>query len=79
QVKYNIIMWNNKVITVIPPTFMCLKIISTAPFTKGDNVTTNTKLAKLITGVVIKVPYFIEVGNIVKVNTNSGKYISRIK
>ncbi|MCV2508581.1 MAG: elongation factor P [Candidatus Lightella neohaematopini] len=79
QVKYDVIIWNKKIITIIPPKFIHLKIVSTTPFVKGDNINTNTKLAKLITGVVIKVPYFLEVGNIIKVNTNSGKYVSRIK
>ncbi|MCV2525654.1 MAG: elongation factor P [Candidatus Lightella neohaematopini] len=79
QVKYNVIIWDKKIITVIPPKFIYLKIINTDPFIKGDNIATNTKLAKLITGVVIKVPCFLEVGDIIKVNTVSGKYVSRIK
>lgn len=72
-------LWNGEPLTVTPPAHVELKIIETDPGMKGDTVTGGTKPAKLETGAVVKVPLFINEGEIVRVDTRSGEYIARAK
>jgi elongation factor P len=60
------------------PTFVDLKVTETAPGLKGDTVSGGTKPAKLETGKVIQVPLFIEEGTLVRVDTRTGEYVSRV-
>jgi elongation factor P len=46
---------------------------------RGDTVTGGTKIAKLETGATVKVPLFVNQGEIVRVDTRTGSYISRVK
>ena len=61
------------------PTFVDLKIVETAPGLKGDTVSGGTKPATLETGLVIQVPPFINEGELIRVDTNDGKYLERVK
>ncbi|VFP88011.1 elongation factor P [Candidatus Erwinia haradaeae] len=74
-----ITLWNNKPIQVFPPNFVELEIIDTNPGLKGDTTSTSTKSALLSTGTIVKVPLFIKIGEIIKIDTRSGEYVSRIK
>ncbi|CAL4317784.1 elongation factor P [Buchnera aphidicola] len=78
QGKCSITLWNSKVISVIPENFVILKVISSDLNTKKDSINKNLKLVKLSTGVSIKVPYFIKIGDFIKVDTRTCKYICRI-
>jgi elongation factor P len=60
------------------PTFVELEIVETAPGVKGDTVSGGTKPATLETGKVIQVPLFVEQGTIVRVDTRTGEYVSRV-
>ena len=60
------------------PNIVELKVIETEPGVKGDTVGTATKPAKLETGLVIQVPLFINEGDIIKVDTRTGKYVERV-
>jgi elongation factor P len=60
------------------PTFVDLEIVETAPGVKGDTVSGGTKPATLETGKVIQVPLFVEHGTVVRVDTRSGEYVSRV-
>jgi elongation factor P len=60
------------------PTFVELEIVETAPGVKGDTVSGGTKPATLETGEIIQVPLFIEQGTIVRVDTRTGEYVSRV-
>ncbi|QCI24142.1 elongation factor P [Buchnera aphidicola (Muscaphis stroyani)] len=71
--------WNNQPISITPNIFVNLKVIYTEATLKGDTVNTGTKLAKLSTGAFVKVPLFIKVGSLIKVDTRTGEYVSRIK
>ncbi|ANZ22275.1 elongation factor P [Buchnera aphidicola (Diuraphis noxia)] len=74
------ILWNKRPISIIPKNFVELKIISTDATLKNDTINNNiTKLATLSTGAIIRVPVFIEIGSLVKVDTRSGEYVCRIK
>ncbi len=72
-------LWNGQPLTVTPPAHVELEIVETDPGMKGDTVTGGTKPAKLETGAVVKVPLFLNKGEIIKVDTRSAEYISRVK
>ena len=59
------------------PNFVELKIIETEPGVKGDTATNVTKAATVETGAVVQVPIFIEVGEVIKIDTRSGEYLGR--
>jgi elongation factor P len=59
------------------PTFVNLEIVETAPAVKGGSVTSRTKPATLSTGLVIQVPEYMAVGEIVRVDTRTGEYASK--
>ena len=72
-------LWNGQPLTVTPPPHVELKIVETDPGMRGDTVTGGTKQAKLETGAVVKVPLFINQGEVIKVDTRSAAYIARAK
>ncbi len=72
-------LWNNKVIAVQAPNFIESEVIEADPGLKGDTAGTGGKPAKLATGAVVKVPLFVQIGEVVKVDTRSGEYVSRVK
>jgi elongation factor P len=63
----------------MPPIFVELKIIETDPGVRGDTATGGMKPAKLETGAVVKVPLFLNEGEVIKVDTRSSEYVSRVK
>jgi elongation factor P len=69
---------DGEVIGMEIPDTVFLKVIETAPPLQGATVTNVFKPAKLETGAVVNVPSFVEVGNIVKVDTRDGKYLERV-
>ncbi|RKX61189.1 MAG: elongation factor P [Thermodesulfobacteriota bacterium] len=73
-----ILYYKGKVIGIELPNIVELKVIETEPGVKGDTVGTATKPAKLETGLVIQVPLFINEGDIIKVDTRTGKYVERV-
>jgi len=72
-------LWNGRPIAVQPPNFIEAEVIETDPGLKGDTAGTGGKPAKLSTGAVVKVPLFVQEGEVVKVDTRSGEYVSRVK
>lgn len=74
-----ITLFNGQPIGVKPPNFVQLEIVETDPGLKGDTACTGGKLATLETGVVIKVPLFIQVNEVIKIDTRTGEYVSRAK
>jgi len=60
------------------PFFIEYKIIETEPGVKGDTVSGSGKPATVETGAVVQVPFFIEEGDIIKVDTRTGTYLERI-
>ncbi len=56
-----------------------LKIVYTEPGLKGDTATNATKPAKLETGVEVRVPLFINEGEVIEVDTRDGSYLNRVK
>ena len=72
-------LYNGSPIGVTPPNFVELEISDTDPGLKGDTAQGGTKPATLETGAVVKVPLFLEIGEMVRVDTRSGEYMSRVK
>lgn len=60
------------------PAQVTLKVIESPPWVKGDSVSNNTKPATLETGLKLQVPLFIKEGELVKVDTRTGEYLSRV-
>ena len=72
-------LWNGQPLAVTPPNFVELAITETDPGVRGDTAQGGTKPATLETGAVVKVPLFIEEGEVLKVDTRTGEYVSRVK
>lgn len=72
-------LWNGRPISVTPPNFVELEITETDPGLKGDTAGNGGKPATLSTGAVVKVPLFVQIGEVIKVDTRSGEYVSRVK
>lgn len=72
-------LWNNVPLLVSPPNFVELEIVETDPGVRGDTASGGVKPAKLTTGAVVRVPLFVEQGEVVRVDTRSGEYVSRVK
>lgn len=72
-------LWNGSPLSVAPPNFVELKIVETDPGLRGDTANGGSKPATLETGAVVKVPLFVEEGEILKVDTRTGEYVSRVK
>lgn len=72
-------LWNDEPISVTPPNFVVLQITETDPGVRGDTASGGTKPATLETGAVVKVPLFIEEGELLKIDTRTGEYVSRAK
>ena len=72
-----IISYKGNVFGVEPPMFVELEVTDTEPGFKGDTATGATKSATLETGAQIKVPLFIEIGNVLRIDTRTGEYLER--
>ncbi len=72
-------LWNDAPIAITAPNFVDLEIVDTDPGLKGDTAQGGTKPATLSTGAVIKVPLFLNIGEVVRVDTRTGEYQSRAK
>lgn len=77
QVPYVITLWNDKAISVTPPNFIELEVVETDPGLKGDTAQGGSKPATLSSGAVVRVPLFINQGEVLKIDTRSGDYVSR--
>lgn len=72
-----ILSFKGKVFGVEPPTFVELTVSATEPGVRGDTATNVTKPATLETGAEIRVPIFINEGDVIRVDTRTGEYMER--
>ena len=72
-------LWNGNPIVVTPPNFVYLEVTETDPGLKGDTASGGGKPATLSTGAVVRVPLFISIGEVLKIDTRTGEYVSRAK
>ncbi len=78
QMVCKVCSYKGKVFAVEPPNFVELKITQTDPGFKGDTATNATKPAVLETGAEVKVPLFIEEGDVIKIDTRTSEYMERV-
>ena len=79
QEVFQVTLWNESPISVTAPNFIELEVTQTDPGLKGDTAQGGTKPATLSTGAVIKVPLFVNQGDVMRVDTRTGEYVSRGK
>lgn len=72
-------LWNGVPLSVSPPNFVELAITETDPGLKGDTSGSGGKPATLETGAVVRVPLFVQTGEVIKVDTRTAEYVSRVK
>ena len=77
EMMVKIISYQGNVFGVEPPTFVELVVTQTDPGFAGNTATNTLKPATLETGAVIKVPLFISEGEVLKIDTRTGEYLSR--
>jgi elongation factor P len=79
QEMVTLTLWNGVPISVSPPNHVSLAITETDPGVRGDTATGGTKPATLETGAVVRVPLFLDVGDVIRVDTRTSEYLSRAK
>jgi elongation factor P len=72
-------LYNNQPLSVTPPNFVILSVTQTDPGLRGDTSGTGGKPATLETGAVVRVPLFVQIGELIRVDTRTGDYVSRAK
>jgi len=72
-------LYNGAPLAVTPPNHVELEVVETDPGLKGDTAQGGTKPATLSTGAVVKVPLFMNEGEVVRVDTRTGEYLGRAK
>ncbi len=72
-------LWNGTPLAVASPNFVLLKVTDTDPGVRGDTSGGGGKPATVETGAVVRVPLFIEIGDVLKIDTRIGEYVSRAK
>ena len=77
NMEVKVLSYNGNVFGVEPPNFVELEVTETDPGFKGDTATNATKPATLETGAEIKVPLFINQGDMIRIDTRTGEYMER--
>lgn len=77
EMNVSVMMFKGKVIGIDLPASVELKVIETDPGVRGDTATGGSKPATLETGYVVKVPLFINEGEVLQIDTRTGQYIGR--
>lgn len=72
-------LWNGLPLSVTPPNFVTMTIVETDPGVRGDTSSGGGKPATLETGAIVRVPLFVQTGELIKVDTRTGEYVSRVK
>ena len=78
NMEVKVLSYKGNVFGVEPPNFVELEVTETDPGFKGDTATNATKPATLETGAEIKVPLFINQGDMIRIDTRTGEYLSRV-
>lgn len=79
QTVYTVTLYNGSPLSVSPPNFIELEVVETDPGVKGDTAQGGTKPAKFATGASVNVPLFVNIGEVLRIDTRSGEYVSRAK
>lgn len=79
NMELNLAMHNGQPVEIELPTTVDLGVTEAPPGFKGDTASGGTKPVRLVNGVRINVPFFIEVGDVVRVDTRTGAYVTRVR
>mgnify|MGYP005840420827 FL=1 len=79
QDRCMVTLYNGTPLAVMPPNHVELEVVETDPGLKGDTAQGGTKPATLSTGAVVKVPLFMNQGDVIRVDTRTGEYLGRAK
>lgn len=77
NIEVTVLVHKGNALSIKLPTFINLKVAETEPGVKGDTVKVGTKNAKLETGANVQVPLFIVTGDVITIDTRTGKYMGR--
>jgi elongation factor P len=76
---YDVVIYKGSPVTVEPPTFMEMEVIETSPGVRGDTASGRVlKPALVSSGAKVQIPIFVDQGEIIKVDTRTGEYVSRV-
>lgn len=78
NITVKVLSYKGNVFGIEPPIFVELEIVETEPGFKGDTATNATKPATLETGAVIKVPLFVNQGDVIRIDTRTSEYMERV-
>lgn len=77
NMEVQIVMYQGEIIGIELPNTVVLEVVETEPGIKGDTASGGSKPAKLETGLIVQVPFFVNVGDKLIINTVDGTYVSR--
>ena len=77
--KLQVSMYQGKPVVVTLPNTVDLEVVDTPPEIRGATATNQNKPATLETGLVVQVPPFVKVGELIRVDTRTGQYLTRVK
>lgn len=72
-------LFNGEPLSVLPPNFVEMQVVETDPGVRGDTSGGGGKPAKLTSGATVRVPLFIQEGEVIRVDTRTAEYVSRVK
>lgn len=75
----NLLYWNNAIIGMTPPQHVIMKVTYTEPAARGNTSSSLTKPATVESGATVTVPAFIEIGEIIKIDTTTSEYLERVR
>jgi len=75
----DVVLFNGNPITITPPNHVVLEVTYCEPGVRGDTATNVSKPVKLETGAEIHAPAFVEIGDLIKIDTRKGEYVERVK
>jgi elongation factor P len=73
----NVLFYQEQIFGIEVPFFVELKVTDTEPGIKGDTASGGTKAATMETGLVVQVPFFINIGDVLRIDTRTGDYMER--
>jgi elongation factor P len=79
NLQVDVLLFREKAIGVNLPNFVNLRVVKTDPWAKGDTSGSDSKPATVETGYVLRVPPFIEEGELITIDTRTGEYSTRVK
>lgn len=79
QDRCEVTLYNGAPLSVTVPNFVELEVTETDPGLKGDTAQGGSKPATLQTGAIVRVPLFINIGDVIRIDTRTGEYVSRAK